>query len=326
MAVALNSTSRVESNSEIAAADPPQAEEAIRVANAELQRRAGSALELPFSVLVEQRDQALRAAESAREQAGNVRREMVEEEDRFIAFLMADHERQLAELQRELASLREGAERRRSLEPVRIVSVTSTSGSQPPPALGLTMTEHQIASLQERLQAAYAEVDDTRADAVRLQEERDEAVREISDVRFECQKQVDAARDEAVQLQWQLDDAERRLLDAADEARDEACTLSEQIDEVRRELDERNAEVRSLRARLATLDQAMLSRPPPAAALELENARKEAQLLRKSLIEAKRDASRLKNELDAVRARSGLAAPLEDGAANDRKSQIVRRP
>lgn len=326
MAVALNSASHAEHGSAIGGVDSLDSEGQIRAANAELQRRAGSALELPLSVLVEQRDQALRAAESARTQAWQLRREMVEEEDRFIAFLMADHERQVAELRRELASAREGFERQRSLEPVPIVSVTHSSGSQPPPATGRTMTEHQISSLQERLQAAYVEVDDTRADAARLQEERDEAIREISDVRFECQKQVEAARDEASQLQWQLDDAERRLVDAGDQARDEAYTLSEQIDEARRELDERNAEVRSLRARLATLDEEMLSRPPPAATLELENARREAQLLRKSLIEAKREASRLKNELDAVRARSGHTPAPEGGSANDRKSRIVPRP
>jgi uncharacterized coiled-coil DUF342 family protein len=295
-----------------------EAEVAIRAANQELQRRTGNALDLPLTVLVEQRNEALRAAQGAREQTSHLRRAMVEEQDLFIAFLMADYESQLADLERELSRAREGLERRRVLDP--LASSASVLESERE-----NSAQAQIVALQERLQAAYAEVDDSRADGARLQEERDEAIREISDVRFECQRQIEQARDEASQLQWQLDEAQRRFDDAGDKARDEAYALSEQIDEARRELDERNAEVRSLRGRLATLDEEIQTRPPPAAALELENARKEAQLLRKSLIEAKRETSRLKNELDSARARAGLLGPPEESTALNRKSEIQRR-
>jgi hypothetical protein len=325
MAVALNSASSSERSPAIRGSEELDGEAAIRAANQELQRRTGNAFDLPLTVLVEQRNQALRAAQSAREQAFQLRRTTVEEQDRFIAFLMADHERQVAELQRELRRANEGLERRRSLEPVPIVAV-GAMGDERVSVASPGAAEAQIASLQERLQAAYSEVDDTRADAARLQEERDEAIREISDVRFDCQKQVELARDEAAQLQWQLDEAQRRLEDAGDRARDEACALSEQIDEKHRELDERNAEVRSLRARLTTLDEEIQSRPPPAAAIELENARKEAQLLRKSLIDAKREASRAKNELDSVRARAGLLREADDATpVITRKSEIQKR-
>lgn len=325
MAVALNSTSSSERSPARGASEELDGEAAIRAANQELQRRTGNAFDLPVTVLVEQRNQALRAAESVREQALQLRRATVEEQDRFIAFLMVDHERQLAELQRELQRANEGLDRRRSLEPIPIVAV-GAAGDERALAVSPGAAEAQVASLQERLSAAYSEVDDTRADAARLQEERDEAIREISDVRFECQKQVELARDEAAQLQWQLDEAERRLEDAGDRARDEACALSEQIDELRRELDERNAEVRSLRTRLSALDEEIQTRPPPAAAIELENARKEAQLLRKSLIEAKREASRLKNELDSARARAGMLSQADDATPIiTRKSDIQKR-
>ncbi|HWA70871.1 MAG TPA: hypothetical protein VG937_00980 [Polyangiaceae bacterium] len=310
MASALNAVSSRERGSGDRDAAALDAESAIVAANEELQRRVGSAFDLPLTVLVEQRNRALRDAEGAREEAQALRRAAIEEQDRFIAFLMADYERQLTDLQRELGRAREGLERRRLLEPV---------GNAP------SDLEAQVASLQEQLQSAYSEVDDTRADAARLQEERDEAIRETSDVRFECQKQVEAARDEAVQLQWQLDEAQRRLEDAGDQARDDAYALSEQIDEARRELDERNAEVRALHAQLTLLDEEIQTRPPPGAALELDNARKEAQLLRKGLIEAKRESSRLKNELESLRARAGLTQPPEDAGAHERRSQIQRR-
>lgn len=326
MAAALNAASLSERSPVLRVGEELHAEASIRSANEELQRRVGSSFDLPLTVLVEQRNQALRAADEARDQASALRRAAIEEQDRFIAFLMVDHERQLAELQRELERAREWLERRRSLEPV--VNAVS-AGRQPNELAGaggaLSDLEAQVASLQEQLQAAYSEVDDSRADAARLQEERDEAIRETNDVRFECQKQVEAARDEAAQLQWQLDEALRRVEDAGDQARDDAYALSEQIDEARRELDERNSEVRALHARLATLDEEIQTRPPPAAAIELENARKEATLLRKGLIEAKRDASRLKNELESAKARAGLAGPPEDGGAPDRRSQIQRR-
>jgi chromosome segregation ATPase len=320
MAAALSSMRSSERSPALGAVDELDGDAAIRAANHELQRRAGNALDLPLTVLVEQRNRALRDLQGAREEALCARRESIEEQDRFIAFLMADHERQLVELQRELERAQEALERRRMLEPVASSAiigdrVVAVGGS----------VETQIASLQERLQAAYSEVDDARSDAARLQEERDEAIRETSDVRFECQKQVEAARDEASQLQWQLDEVQRRLEDAGDLARDEAYALSEQIDEARRELDERTAEVRSLHARLATLDEEIQTRPPPAAAIELENARKEAQLLRKSLIEAKREASRVKNELESVRARAGLLSAAEESAVTPRRSSEIQR-
>lgn len=322
MALALNPMSSSDRGAALGATEELDGEIAIRAANQELQRRTGTALDLPLTVLVEQRNRALREVQTARAEALRARQESVEEQDRFIAFLMADYERQVADLQRELERVREALERRRLLTPV--VSASNAAAAEPEPFAADSL-ELQVASLQDQLEAAYSEVDDTRSDAVRLQEERDAAIRETSDVRFESQKQVELARDEATELQWQLDEAKRRLEDAGDQARDEACALSEQIDEARRELDERTAEVRSLYARLAALDEEIQTRPPPAAALELENARKEAQLLRKSLIETKREASRVKNELESVRARAGLLGAPDESAVTPRRSEIQRR-
>lgn len=250
-------------------ADGTDFEGMVRTANAEIARRANSGLELLAMVLTDQRDRAYQELARLRQQGELARARDMDEHDRFIAFLMADYERQLGELRRELA------------------------GRVP----------DDQADLQQRLQSSLAEMEDTRADAARLQDERDEAIRETSDVRFECARQVEQARDEASDLQWKLDELTRRFDDERDQEREQAFRLSEQIDERSRELDERNQEVRTLRGRLAALDSEMQSRPPPSATIELENARKEAQLLRKSLIESRSELSRVRAELDAMKNR-----------------------
>jgi chromosome segregation ATPase len=322
MALAVNSRERTTLESGFSELGGFDSDSAIRGANQELEQRAGSGLELALAILVEQRDHALRRAESARQQAERERTRVVSEQDTFISFLMADHEKQLAELQRELASAREDLARQRALDRTLTRLGALPPSSDPEVAESLRAAEAELAELQESLQAAYAEVDDTRSDAARLQEERDAAIRETNDIKFEFEKLLEAARDEASQVQWQLDEAQRRLLDASDQARDEACRQAEQLDELRRELDERNQEVRSLRARLASLDEEMQSRPPPAAAIELENARKEAQLLRKSLIEVKRDFSRLSAEVEAARARGAFPG---EGKSGEREGPSRKR-
>jgi len=258
-------------------ADGTDFEGLVRSANAEIARRANSGLELLAMVLTDQRDRAYQDLARLRQQGEMARARDMDEHDRFIAFLMADYERQLAELRRELA------------------------GRVPDDSAGRVPDD--LFDLQERLQASVAEMEDTRADAARLQEERDEAIRETSDVRFECARQVEQARDEASDLQWKLDELTRRFDDERDQAREQAFQLSEQIDERSRALDERNQEVRTLRGRLAVLDSEMQSRPPPSVTIELENARKEAQLLRKSLIESRSELSRVRAELDALKNR-----------------------
>lgn len=198
----------------------PELEAMITRANADASRRASSGLELFAMVVLDQRDRAFEELGRLGQQWEATRRIDMEEHDRFIVFLMADHERQLLELRREL-------------------------GARP--------TEEQP-ELLLRLQAASAEMDETRADAARLQGERDEAIRETSDVRFECQRQIEQARDETVALQWKLDELTRTLDDERDQAREHAYQLGEQLDEQRCELSERDEEVRALRSRLGALE------------------------------------------------------------------------
>jgi DNA repair exonuclease SbcCD ATPase subunit len=266
-------------------------EAAIRRANQELLERTRDGLDLAIAVVVEQRNQALRRAEALHDEARRQRDTLIAEQDQFIAFLMADHEKKVAALQEELKSGLERLERQGALERIEAES---------------TSEAHRLKDL---LEAAYAEIDETRADAARLQGEVDEAIRLRDEVRLEMYAQVEAARDEAFALQSQVDAANRLLEDARDQARDEAFRAIEELDELRRALDEKSAEARRLSERLTDLEGARHSQPPPpAASFELERARSEIQGLRKQLVEAKREQSRISRELELAQMRR-LARP-----------------
>jgi uncharacterized coiled-coil DUF342 family protein len=290
-----------------------RAKQAIVLANQELEAKCGSGLSTALLVLCEQRDQALRAATSIEEQLAKQRELLIAEQDRFIAFLMADHERQLADVQKKLATTKGELERRRILTP--IVPITNAvSDAQLMQAL--VSAEQKISSLQQLLETSYAEIDETRKDAARLQSERDEAIRKIEETRLELSRE----------LEWKIDELTRRLDDSRDEAREEAFRMIEELNDARRQLDERGQEIWQLRSRLNEVDAAMNTRPPPPGVSELEAARYEVQLLRKQLIDAKREQSRLLDELEGGRTRRGPLMLVDDQEAlTPRLSQIFRR-
>jgi len=263
--------------------DPAGTEAAIRAANEELLERAGDGLKLPITVLVEQRDEALRQVEALRSEAERQRVALIAEQDQFITFLMADQEKKVFGIELELKEARERLERQDALEPKDLGSSSA-----------------EVERLQGLLEAAYSEVDETRTDAARLQGDLDDALRSRDDLRLEMFAQVEAARDEAFAIQTQLDATNRLLEDARDHSRDEAFRAIEDLDEVRRELDERTNEVRRLRNRLQELEGARNSQPPPpppGPGPELERARQDVQTLRKQLIDTKRELSRVSREL-----------------------------
>lgn len=283
---------------------------AIRAHNRELDARAGADLELPILVLTEQRDRALRALTTAEARAETERDRLVAEQDKFISYLMSEHEGRLAELQSELARTRLQLERLQGLSDAALGAEAS-----PKDQVGNDETRQaaQVEYLRRSLEAATQEIDETRADASRLQEERDEAIREMDDVRLELMNEIEAARDEAFQLETRLDEAGRLLEDARDQLRDEASRFNEDLGEVRRELDERNEEVRRLRARLAShVTETQTSHPPPPdPANELERARQENQQLRQQLIVAKRQLAMRSAQASAGDNRSTAARGLQ---------------
>lgn len=272
---------------------------AIRAANQQLLDKTGDRFALPIAILIDQRDEALQQSEALRQHAQGERAALLAEQDQFITFLMTDHEAKLVKLGEELKSTREALARQRALEGPLVDSPSTSAGD-------MTDGGMEIARLKDLLEAAYAEADETRADAARLQAELDDAVRAADEVRLAVQLDVDAARDDAFRIQTQLDETNRLLEDARDQTRDEAFRFTEELDEARRSLDERSAEVRRLRERLSALDAAprnSLPPPPPAGGLELDAARADNQLLRKQLIEAKREVSRVTRELSLSGAR-----------------------
>jgi chromosome segregation ATPase len=294
------------------------AEQAIKAANEEFRVQTDELLALPISILVQQRDAALRALGQAREQVRKERGALVAEQDNFITFLMEEQEKKVRPLQKELE------EAKAQLERQTVLSLRADS-SEPPPS------EAAVRLLEERLRTAQEEIEEARADACRLQEERDEALRSIDDARATMIAEVQAALDQAFDLQSQLDNVNRELEDARDQARDEAYRFTEELDAARRELDDRNAEVRRLRERLTQLtSEARHSRPPPRpASTDLEDARAEAQTLRKQLIDAKRDLSRVSRELELARSRRAsrpaFASVMVSNKGSGPSEEYVRR-
>jgi hypothetical protein len=304
------------------AREPEQAETlgsaraSIRAANQALLDKTADRFELPISVLIEQRDQALQQNEELRHHARGERAALIAEQDQFITFLMTDHEAKLVKLAEELKSAREALARQRNLES------PSTSAVEGAPA-ELTDVKLEVFRLKDLLEAAYAEADETRADAARLQAELDDAVRAADDIRLEVRLEVDAARDDAFRIQSQLDETNRLLEDARDQLRDEGYRFTEELDDARRELDDRVAEVRRLRGRLTELDETRHSLPPPPAMLD--TVRSENQLLRKQLIDAKRELSRVSRELELSNTRRYARPTPAPGRSSD-ALESVRRP
>jgi hypothetical protein len=293
-----------------ALAENSTADEAIRKANNELSTRTGDLLAHPVAVLIEQRDAALASLATLRASEKAARDALVIEQDSFITFLMGEQEQKTNEMRTELAEQARAFQLQLALAQSQQGAPlhAATSSGRPD-----TDTDAATGELKQLLEAAYAEIDDTRQDAVKLQEERDEAIRAVDDIKVELYSDVEKARDEAFQIQTELDNTNRMLEDARDASRDRNLEFAEELDQARRALDDRNDEVRRLRGRLSDLTaEARHSRPPPPPASgDLLEARQEAQTLRRQLIEAKREVSRLTRELQLASQIRAKAPPAK---------------
>jgi DNA repair exonuclease SbcCD ATPase subunit len=245
------------------------------------------------------------ALEEANHSLETQRATLQAEQDTFIAFLMEDHQKGLVALEQQLSQAKQSLERQAVLSPVIAAPAPSSDDSEL--RRSLTQAEEHIATLREQLENAYREVDESRSDGWRLQEERDEAIRNTDDIRNELLAEVDGSRDEIAKLEQSLDEANRALEDARDEAREETSRILEELESARNECDERRAEVTRLRERLegGQSDYRASVPPPPPQNDELELARAEAKVVRKQLIDTKRELSRLSRELELARAQRG---------------------
>jgi len=197
----------------------------------------GSGGQLATSVLIEQRDRALRLLEQSQEDAQQRIEALVAVHDGVIASIVAYHQRELDALQAQLDAEHGGHGRRPTIIPEspdlgirRVIEGAPEAGSDP------ETLERQQRELRSELAAANAEIEETRADAIRLQGERDDALAEADDVRLRILSEIGAARDEAIQVQAQLDEALRMLDDGRDQAREEQRRFVEELDALHQEL------------------------------------------------------------------------------------------
>ena len=212
-------------------------EDAVRRANAELEDRVGDKLQLPLAVLINQRDRALRGLAEAHTHAEQSLRDLTTDHDRFVAFVMHENAQRVAALEATLQTERARA--------VRAEVQVATLGAVPERASqefnqDLAEAQAEILELKEAVRLLEGEVEETRAEAVRLQGERDEAIRSTDDLRLDLLQDLEAARAEAADFQARFDATERALLDARDQARDEVAGLTEQIVELQRVADKRS--------------------------------------------------------------------------------------
>jgi hypothetical protein len=199
----------------------------------------GSAGQLETSVLIEQRDRALRLLEQSHEDAHQRIGALVAVHDGLIASMVAYHQRELDALLARLDDAH-GDERRPTIIPESPALGVEPTGrviaGTPPTGFETETLERQKRELRSELDAANAEIEETRADAIRLQGERDDALGEADDMRLRILSEIGAARDEAIQVQAQLDEALRMVDDGRDRAREEQRRLVEELDALHQEL------------------------------------------------------------------------------------------
>jgi replicative DNA helicase len=236
------------------------AQAAIRTANQVFERRVGNRLELPITVLVEQRNSALKELVEFREAAEREMQELEDEHERVVSSLMQCH-------QQELDAFAQGQVHREALVPepptdevtkvalVRDLLQDAAEEEESPTEttlavhIRLAALEGTIVGLQRDLEAANAEVEETRRDAIRIQLECDEALTASDNDRLAMQTEVEKARDEVIEVQAFLDEALRQLEDARDQAREEQARLAEEIGELRRALENCHRELAKTRPR-----------------------------------------------------------------------------
>ena len=186
------------------------------------------------------RGQALELLQYSHQEVHRLVAALKAEHDELVASMLAHHQSELDRLQTEQdgpETLRDGqaaiipALPTRGLESAgRVVADAPGAGS------GLEAVERDGCDLRSELDAANAEIEATRADALRLQGERDDALGEADDARFRTFSEADVARDDAIRIQAELDEALRMIDDGRDLASQEQWRLIEELDVVHQEL------------------------------------------------------------------------------------------
>jgi uncharacterized membrane protein len=193
--------------------------------------------------LIEQRDRALQLLEQAHAGARQRIETLVADHERQIASMISHHQQELDALRTELDGLRHGRRSRpdstrrpfgaSGVPTPRVPSLVPLDGEGGSRGEEL---ERENRELCEQLDAANSEIEETRTDAIRMQVERDDALRATDDLRLQLLSELEAARDENIQVQAQLDEAMRTIEDNRDHAREEQLRLIEELDALHQEL------------------------------------------------------------------------------------------
>lgn len=191
---------------------PPTGAQAklVSEANAELDARTAEHLAHPLQVLFAQRDRALVAL--AEEQAK--RRQLEADIQLRAAANAASTQNLLAE-----AAAAQKLEHEAELSRVR----------------------DELVTLQAQIDAAQVEVDETRLEAIKLQEERDDAIRATDDVRLEMSGEMEAALRKTEDMQLQLDHVRRLWEDDQERSATELDAVNERLTEALGQLAEARA-------------------------------------------------------------------------------------
>ncbi len=99
----------------------------------------------------------------------------------------------------------------------------------------LTALRAELRSTEERLESALAEVEETRRDAARLQEERDEALSASDMVQLDLKTELDAVQQQVVDGRLQLDHVRRLWEDDQERTHEELETLTERLSAAQQE-------------------------------------------------------------------------------------------
>ncbi len=281
-----------------ATGDP--AAEAIQRANQELENAAEGKFDLPVTVLIRQRDDALRNSLVAAEELDAKLQKLRAEHDKLAESLVSEHQSQIQELKREHATALD--ELRKSLVQ------TPTTGATHPGMGAVTGSNSEALILREQLAEALSNLEAARREASELQEELQAAVVSYDDMRQEMWNAAQDSRDEAAGLRIQCQELSARL-------EDERAANVEAVKELKRETARVQHELDEVLAQTPEPPDAKESkkttkperRPKPtepavqAARVDEERAKEEAHELRMELINAKRSLNKKSQELHAAK-------------------------
>lgn len=202
-------------------------EDAIRSANAELQRRSGEQLAIPLAVALEQRDAAYQQLHLERQGWQAQHKNLLSthaEELREREATLDTLRQQLRDAERELALLREDPKTVIGMGPVSTRAALLQAQDS---------GEHQ---LQNSLESAWRDVEDLRTRVSQIELERDDAVREADDLRIEAYSKLAMVRDEVIELESRLVESQRTLTEKDEALGAERNRLIAENEEIRQAL------------------------------------------------------------------------------------------